>query len=184
MLEGQLGKKIATLRKQHQLSQRELAERADITHSAISAMENNKVSPSVSSLHKIVQVFGLSLAEFFTFDKPEHIERTVLKPEHLVELGNEDVSMKLVCDGRPDRQLGFLLEVYQPGSCTGEKRIRHEGEEAGTVLEGEIELTLGNEVHTVKAGESFLFDTSIPHKFTNISDGVCRIISAHSPANF
>ncbi|SHI14663.1 HTH-type transcriptional regulator PuuR [Ferrimonas marina] len=180
----QLGPRIAYLRKQYQMSQRELAERADITHSAISAMENSKVSPSVSSLHKLVQVFGLSLAEFFTLDEPDRPTQVVLKPEQLIELGNEAVSMKLVCDGRPNRQLGFLLERFEPNTCTGTERIRHEGEEAGTVLEGEIELTLGDQTHLIRAGESYLLDTSIPHKFTNRSNRVCRLVSAHSPANF
>ncbi len=64
-----IGKKIAQLRKEYKLSQRELAEKADITHSAISSIENSKVSPSVSSLHKIVKVFDMSLSEFFTQDQ-------------------------------------------------------------------------------------------------------------------
>ncbi|MCV6037868.1 helix-turn-helix domain-containing protein, partial [Escherichia coli] len=45
----EIGKNIVQLRKKHGLSQRELAERAGITHSAISSIENGKVSPSVSS---------------------------------------------------------------------------------------------------------------------------------------
>ncbi len=53
----QIGKNIAQLRKERGLSQRELAEKAGITHSAISSIENAKVSPSVSSLQKIVNVF-------------------------------------------------------------------------------------------------------------------------------
>lgn len=48
----QIGKNIAQLRKERGLSQRELAEKAGITHSAISSIENAKVSPSVSSLQK------------------------------------------------------------------------------------------------------------------------------------
>lgn len=184
MEKQQIGAKVARLRKLHNLSQRELAERADITHSAISSIENDKVSPSVSSLQKIVNVFSMSLSEFFTSDEPNIKPSVVIKPAQFIEIGNESVSMKLVCDGRENRQMGFLIEAYQPHSSTGLKTIKHEGEEAGTVLEGEIELTLGNETYVIRQGEGYLFDTSIPHKFTNRTDQVCRIISAHTPASF
>lgn len=77
----EIGKNIVQLRKKHGLSQRELAERAGITHSAISSIENGKVSPSVSSLQKIVNVFSLSLSEFFTFEQPSNDEvKVVIKP--------------------------------------------------------------------------------------------------------
>ncbi|UXI03985.1 HTH-type transcriptional regulator PuuR [Photobacterium sp. TY1-4] len=184
MEKQQIGVKVARLRKLHNLSQRELAERADITHSAISSIENDKVSPSVSSLQKIVNVFSMSLSEFFTSDEPNIKPSVVIQPTQFIEIGNESVSMKLVCDGRDNRRMGFLIEEYQPHSSTGLKTIKHEGEEAGTVLEGEIELTLGKETYVIRQGEGYLFDTSIPHKFTNRTDQVCRLISAHTPASF
>ncbi len=73
----EIGKNIVQLRKKHGLSQRELAERAGITHSAISSIENGKVSPSVSSLQKIVNVFSLSLSEFFIFEQSSNDEVSI-----------------------------------------------------------------------------------------------------------
>ena len=109
----EIGKNIVQLRKEHGLSQRELAERAGITHSAISSIENAKVSPSVSSLQKIVNVFSLSLSEFFTFEKPASDEvKVVVTPDDLVEMGSESVSMKLVTNGSKDQVIGFLSEEY------------------------------------------------------------------------
>ncbi|KLV08556.1 MULTISPECIES: HTH-type transcriptional regulator PuuR [Photobacterium] len=180
-----IGNKIASLRKEHGMSQRELAEKAHMTNSAISSIENGKVSPSVSSLQKIVNVFSLSLSEFFTFEQNEKKEaKVVLTAEELVEMGSESVSMKLVCNGTKERKMGFLIEEYSPHSSTGAAVIQHEGEEAGTVLEGEIELEYGDKTYVIKQGESYLIDTTIAHKFTNKSDRVCKIISAHTPATF
>lgn len=181
----EIGKQIVGLRKKHQLTQRELAQKAGITHSAISSIENNKVSPSVSSLQKIVNVFSLSLSEFFTLgneDIPEN--KVILSKDELVEMGSDQVSMRLICNGTMKRKMGFLIEEYQPHSTTGEAEIQHEGEEAGTILSGEIQLNYGNKVYVIKEGESYLIDTTIPHKFTNTTDKVCKIISAHTPATF
>jgi HTH-type transcriptional repressor of puuD len=181
----QMGKAIAQLRKQHGLSQRDLAEKAGITHSAISSIENAKVSPSVSSLHKIVNVFALSLSEFFTLgqqaDKPIKV---VVKPEELIEMGSESVSMKLVTNGRKKQQIGFLVEEYAPHSSTGVPQIQHEGEEVGTVLQGGIKLEYDGETYHLQQGDFYVINTANPHKFTNNSDEVCKIISAHTPTTF
>jgi HTH-type transcriptional repressor of puuD len=180
-----IGQTIAQLRKEKKLSQRILAEQAGITHSAISSIENGKVSPSVSSLQKIVNVFTLSLSQFFTLGIPKESKEKVIVPyDELVEIGNDSVSMKLVCNGQKSRQMGFLIEQYSPHSNTGLKSIEHDGEEAGTVLEGEIELSYGENTYIINVGESYLIDTNIPHKFTNYSDKPCKIISAHTPPTF
>ncbi|GAL17551.1 HTH-type transcriptional regulator PuuR [Vibrio maritimus] len=181
----QIGKNIAQLRKERGLSQRELAERAGITHSAISSIENAKVSPSVSSLQKIVNVFSLSLSEFFTLEQQENKEvKVVIKPEDLIEIGSETVSMKLVNNGSNKQEIGFLIEEYAPKSTTGASNIKHDGEEVGTVLSGEVELEYNGETYLIKEGESYVIDTTIPHKFTNYSDKACRMISAHTPKAF
>ncbi len=121
----EIGKNIVQLRKKHGLSQRELAERAGITHSAISSIENGKVSPSVSSLQKIVNVFSLSLSEFFIFEQSSNDEvKVVFKPSDLVEIGSETVSMKLVTNGDKDQVIGFLIEEYAPHGTTGAAEIK------------------------------------------------------------
>ncbi|MGR5222107.1 HTH-type transcriptional regulator PuuR [Vibrio parahaemolyticus] len=181
----QIGKNIAQLRKERGLSQRELAERAGITHSAISSIENAKVSPSVSSLQKIVNVFSLSLSEFFTLEQQENKEiKVIVKPDDLIEIGSESVSMKLVSNGSNKQVIGFLIEEYAPKSSTGASNIKHEGEEVGTILSGELELEYNGETYQIKEGESYVIDTTIPHKFTNHSDKVCRMISVHTPKAF
>ena len=181
----EIGKNIVQLRKEHGLSQRELAERAGITHSAISSIENAKVSPSVSSLQEIVNVFSLSLSEFFTFEKPASDEvKVVVTPDELVEMGSESVSMKLVTNGSKEQVIGFLIEEYAPHGTTGAAEIKHEGEEIGTILEGEITLEYKDQSYVLKQGESYVIDTTQPHKFTNHTDKACRMISAHTPTTF
>jgi transcriptional regulator with XRE-family HTH domain len=61
-----VGARILQLRSLIGLSQRELAKRAGMTNSVISTIEQDKVSPSVSSLAKLLSGLGLSLSEFFS----------------------------------------------------------------------------------------------------------------------
>ena len=59
------GRRLAEIRQQMGLSQRRVAELSGLTHSAISTIEQDKVSPAVSTLQKLLKVYGLSLSEFF-----------------------------------------------------------------------------------------------------------------------
>jgi len=47
------------------------------------------------------------------------------------------VSLKQVYNCSTTKNLGFLIETYQPNSSTEEK-IAHEGEDIGTVIEGKV----------------------------------------------
>ena len=107
-----------------------------------------------------------------------------IKPSDLVEIGSETVSMKLVTNGDKDQVIGFLIEEYAPYGTTGAAEIKHEGEEIGTVLEGEITLEYKGQSHVITAGESYIIDTTKPHRFTNHTDKACRMISAHTPTTF
>ena len=71
-----VGVRLQSIRKLKGLSQRELAKRAGVTNSTISMIEKNSVSPSISSLKKVLDGIPISLADFFTLDldpgPPEH----------------------------------------------------------------------------------------------------------------
>ncbi|MGE4531707.1 MAG: helix-turn-helix domain-containing protein, partial [Acidithiobacillus sp.] len=63
-----IGQRLLLVRKIYGLTQRELARRAGVTNGAISLIEQNRVSPSISSLKKILDGIPMSIAEFFTLD--------------------------------------------------------------------------------------------------------------------
>src|ERR1700756_3010082 len=63
-----IGAHLKAVRQLHGLSQRELAKRAGVTNGMISLIEQNRVSPSVSSLKKVLDGIPMALAEFFALD--------------------------------------------------------------------------------------------------------------------
>lgn len=177
------GRRLSQLRQALGMSQRRAAELSGLTHSAISTIEQDKVSPALSTLQKLLKVYGLSLSEFFSEPRYQDTPKVIVRPEDLVDIGSQGVSLKLVDNGQTKRALGMLLETYAPGASTGEK-LRHPGEETGTLLEGEITLVINGQSYCLTAGESYVIDTGLPHSFTNTSEQPCRIVSAHTPANF
>lgn len=178
-----VGARLRSVRTLYGLSQRELARRAGVTNGLISLIEQNRVSPSVSSLKKVLDGIPMSLAEFFTLDAGA-TPQMFFGAEELVELGNEQVSLRLVAAQRAGRQLTVLHERYAPGSDTGEESMTHRGEESGIVVRGKIELTVGGAARVLGAGEAYYFSSMIPHRFRNPGREVCEIVSASTPPSF
>ena len=147
-----VGTRLRALRNLRNISQRELAKRCGATHSSLSLIEQGKVSPSVSSLKKILDAIPMSVGDFFTMDL-ESKNQVFYSADELTDMGSGDVVFKLVGANRESRALSFLIETYPPGTDTGREMITHQGEEAGVVLEGEIEITIGAETRVLAAGD-------------------------------
>jgi len=59
--------------------------------------------------------------------------------------------------------------------------LTHRGEEAGVVIRGRIELTVGGAARVLEAGEAYYFASQLPHRFRNVWREACEIISACTP---
>ena len=67
------------------------------------------------------------------------------------------------------------------GADTGAAMLRHAGEEAGLVIRGELEVTVGAEVRILRPGEAYFFESRIPHRFRNVGKEVCIVVAANTP---
>ena len=101
-----------------------------------------------------------------------------------MELGNAQVSLRLVAAQRPGRQLTLLHERYATGAATGDEMLAHRGEQAGVVIRGRIELTVGGATRVLAPGEAYYFAGQLPHRFRNVGREPCEIISACTPPTF
>lgn len=178
-----VGGHLKAVRLIHGLSQRELAKRAGVTNGTISLIEQNRVSPSVSSLKKVLDGIPMSLAEFFTLDA-QATPQVFYSRDELTDIGNGGVSLRLVAAKRANRAMTLMHERYRVGADTGTDMLTHKGEEGGVVVRGQIELTVGGQTRTLQAGDGYYFLSSIPHRFRNPGPEACEIISASTPASF
>ncbi len=172
-----VGERLKQIRKLKGISQRELAKRAGVTNSTISMIEKNGVSPSVSSLKKILACVPISIGDFFTDEAAP--EKVVFRADEQPDVGTDNVKLLLIGATVKDRTTNIMREYYPPGADTGADMLQHEGEEGGVILKGEIELTVGQEVYNLKEGDGYYFNSSLPHRFRNTSDEECQIISSN-----
>ena len=154
-----VGARLLKLRLAHGMSQRKLAGLAGVTNGAISTIEQDRVSPSVASLKKILQVFGLSMAEFFA-DEFEAPERLFYRAHEMPQITEGLVTIRQLGRSMSNRKLQVLHETYQPNGDTGLAMLSHEGEEAGIIVSGNIEITVGTQTRTPGPGRWLLLQQS------------------------
>jgi len=179
-----IGIRLQAVRKGKGLSQRELAKRVGVTNSTISLIEQNKVSPSISSLKKVLDGIPISLADFFTLDLDTQKDSPYYAADEQPDIGSGDIHYFLVGRNHPNRQMCILRELMPPGTDTGEGMLTHDGEEGGVVLQGQVEITVGEQVRVLGPGEAYYFETRIPHRFRNVGDCDALLVSASTPPTF
>jgi transcriptional regulator with XRE-family HTH domain len=176
----EVGKQLRAVRTAFGLSQRELAKRAGVTNGMVSLIEQDRVSPSVGSLQKILAAFPMTMAEFFTRDMEGEAE-VVFRASDLPDMGTGGIEYRLVAASRRDRKMSILWETYAPDTDTGEDLLTHSGEEGGVVVEGELELTVAGKTWLLGPGDAYYFDSRMPHRFRNKGEVPTRIVSANTP---
>jgi transcriptional regulator with XRE-family HTH domain len=179
-----IGTRLRVVRQIYGFTQRELARRAGVTNGAISLIEQNRVSPSISSLKKILDGIPLSLADFFTLNFSPS-DNVFFAAADLTEIAfGENISFRMVGRKIANRALQMLAETYQPGADTGEDMLRHQGEECGIIITGSLLVTVGPQEKLLHPGDAYYFRSDIPHRFRNPGDVPCTLISANSPPSF
>jgi transcriptional regulator with XRE-family HTH domain len=178
-----VGTHLKAVRQMYGLSQRELAKRAGVTNGLISLIEQNRVSPSVSSLKKVLDGIPMLLADFFTMDLGGQ-PQVFFRREELSDIGTASVELRLVGGRLAKRSMSILHQRYAANADTGEEMLTHAGEVGGVIVKGRIELTVGGESRVLGPGDAYYFKSSLPHRFRNIGREECEIVSASAPPTF
>ncbi len=176
----EIGRKIKQYRLQLDLTQEELAQRTELTKGYISQLENDLCSPSIATLEDILNVLGVTLPEFFSEEKTRQV--VYVPADYFVSDNGSGTSTWLIPDSQVKQMEPIILTLKQ-----GEKsavRYPFEGEEFGYVLNGAVELHVGDEVYRVGAGESFSVNGARQHFIENTKKEESRVLWVATPSNF
>ncbi len=93
-METTLGKRIATLRREKELKQDDLASMLDISPQAVSKWENDQTCPDISLLPKLAKILGVTVDELLSGKKESAV--TVMPPECRKDI--KDMVLRIVVD--------------------------------------------------------------------------------------
>lgn len=178
-----LGKKLKGARREKGFSLDELARRSGFSKSFLSQIENNKNSPSISSLKKITDALDVSIGALFEEEPGEQILFLRQADRTPFEVVHDKVIFEFCCSKIPNRRMEALYFTLRPGG-ESEGAYTHEGEEFGAVLQGTLLLQLGDAEYRMCAGDTIYFSSSIPHRWKNPAGEIMRALWVISPPSF
>jgi transcriptional regulator with XRE-family HTH domain len=176
-----IGERIRNLRQSSNLTQEELAERANLTKGFISQIERDLTSISLDSLVQILEALDENISDFF---KEASEEKIVYREKDRVAIEKEKIEkFELLVPGSTNRRLEPILLTLQKGESTPKEKP-HEGEEFGLVLRGRVNLRFGREILKLKKGECFYLSAEKEHWLQNSGSKEVVILWISSPPSF
>jgi quercetin dioxygenase-like cupin family protein len=162
---------------------RELAERAGVTESFLSQVEREVASPSIASVQRIARALDLGIAELFVDEPPlgrivRHADRRRIAYPGLAAVD------EFLTIGRQGR-LQVILTTIEAGGGTGDEPYTHDSdEEVVIVLEGHLELWVGDEHHVLETGDAITYSSRQAHRNRNPGPGQARVLFCATPPSF
>jgi len=170
-----MGERIRALRRERSLSLMEIAQKTGYSVGYLSQIERGLSSPSLRTMVALGEAFGIGLSGLFASGPSGSGAASDGVVVRAAERGRMDlwrtgIDKAILTPHDEAFGLDLYLMKLAPGGFSGEDFFAHAGEEAGTVIEGTMELNVEGNLWTLEAGDSFRFSSHRPHRYRNPSE--------------
>jgi len=180
---AQVGIEIRDLRKAKRMTIKELSLETGLSVGHLSEIERGLASPSIKALRDVAEALGATISWFMhSIDGGDPRER-----DYVVRAGNRrtlrpvsEITEELLSPNLRGH-LEVLLSRFPPHAAGAEVVYSHEGEEAGVVLSGALDLWIGGQCFSLFEGDSFSFPSSTPHRYRNPGQAEALVIRVMTP---
>lgn len=180
---AQVGGRIKKVREEKKLSLTDLAKRTGYSSAIISQIENHLLSPSLGTLIQISHALEVPLSKLFG-EKKGHSYSIVRKDERKLisrfaskEGVNYGYTYESLGYDKKNRRMEPFIVTLEPATVKHEKLSSHSGEEFIYVLEGKMEVALGNLKDTLSPGDSIYYDSTLPHHVACAGNNPTKILA-------
>ena len=174
-MEFSVGKRLREIRTFRGLSLRSLAEMSSLNINTLSLIENERTSPSVSTLQQLAQSLKVNITEFFKTDQKSK-KAVYQKQGKRPRIAFAHSTMEDLGAGMPRFGAESIIVTLQPNASSGKNPIVHTGHEFVYCLDGHIAYTVDNESYLLESGDSLLFEAYLPHHWKNTDATPSRIL--------
>ncbi|MCE4547300.1 MULTISPECIES: cupin domain-containing protein [unclassified Caballeronia] len=183
----QVGVKLKHARRVKGMRLKELADMVGCSEGFLSKVENDKVRPSLQMLHSIVSILDTSIGELFSAqaDDKHRIMRVADRPT-IGTAGlrsGPGITLESLVPAATMSLLFGSIHVVEPGGSSDGK-IEHKGEEIGYILQGDLELTIEDTTYFLHPGDSFFFQSHLPHGYRNPGKVTTKVVWINTPPTF
>jgi DNA-binding transcriptional MerR regulator/mannose-6-phosphate isomerase-like protein (cupin superfamily) len=174
-----MGTRLRQLRLKTGSSLAAVAKAVGVSVGFLSAIERSQMTAAVGTLRKLARYYKTNILDFYDTAEPnKHLVPP--KGRKVLEAG-PGVRMELLAWGNTVME-PHLFRIAA-GAGSGES-YTHVGEEFLFVLKGELQISLRGERYRLKSGDSFYFESAVPHKWENPGRSETLILWVNTPPTF
>ena len=161
-----VGARVRSLRRERGLTIEQLAAATGLTKGFISQLERDRTAPSLSSIARICDALGVRLSHIFETEAPAAlVRRHGRRPADGVS-----PTHSFLLSARDEPRFQAIESEIAPGAGAGDELHSLPGEaEFVYVLEGALELQVGDETHVLEEGDAITYRLGKPHTWRNAS---------------
>jgi quercetin dioxygenase-like cupin family protein/ribosome-binding protein aMBF1 (putative translation factor) len=167
-ISAEMGRRVKEARESRGLSFFDVYLRTDIDVEILSQIEEGKVVPPLGSVIKLAKALDLKMGYLISGEEG--------KAYTVVRRDDREVTSRY--DSSREKHYGYAYESLAPHktgrtmepflvtlgpSEAEEERSTHDGQEFIFVLNGEMEVRLGEEILILEPGDSIYYDSTVPH---------------------
>ncbi|MBI5149492.1 MAG: helix-turn-helix transcriptional regulator [Candidatus Omnitrophica bacterium] len=178
-----IGKRVQELRKLKNISLTELAEKSGVQIATLSRIENMKMTGTLESHMNIARALGVDITQLYTSIIREESKAEVTTPRSTpdVFVHSEKSSYEILTSNVLGKRMMPVLLKIEPEGRTNTEQNRPGAEKFIFVLEGKIEVHVGEKAYSLSRSSSLYFDASLEHKFVNVGKTTARVICVGTP---
>lgn len=178
-----IGSRIRQLRQDSGLTLEELSKKSGMALATLSRIENEKMTGTLESHMKICKALGITLPQLYSGLEEEKkgvdVQKEKLRTDVFVH--DEKYSSEMLTSKVLDKKMMPVMLKIQPDGTTDREEHKIGIERFIYILDGEIEVAIGDERYQLTKGDTLYFNASIPHRFKNTGSTEARCISIISP---
>ena len=168
---AQVGKKIRKVREEKKVSLDQIANETGFSIEFLKKIEAGKVFPPVGALLQIAKALEID-SRYFLREQ----ESTLSKRIKAYTKRTENYAYTTLTPGAENKHLKAFKVTVDPLQNHKGVGYNHEGEEFVYVLEGNVEVVVGDHVNSLEEGDSLHFNSGIRHMLKNIGEKKAELL--------
>ena len=163
-----VGARVREVRESRGLTLNDISQRTAIPVDILDQIEDGTVAPPLGTVIRLAKALEMKMGYFISGeeDRPYTIvrrkDRKVVSRYDSRKGKHYGYEYESLAPHKKDRHMEPFLVTLEPAE-TEEERSTHDGQEFIFVLDGEMEVRLGKEVHILEPGDAIYYDSTVPH---------------------
>ena len=178
-----IGNKVNELRKNLRMTLVELSDKSGVQVATLSRIENNKMIGSLESHMAIAKALGVDVTRLYS---------DIIREESRVDVGKSKdkadifvhstrATSEILTTNIMAKKMMPVLLTLEGGGQTGKEQHALNSEKFVYVVEGQVEVKIGEQSYPLSKGQTMYFDGSLQHVFRNPAKSTARVICVTTP---